>query len=160
MKPGWSLIASPLWKQMETIHSSDQLTARLLADNDCQDHHRTRVCGALLNDVNISAQHGVIVISGEVVLDKEEPDYAALMLLMHRDMGRNGLELLSRWAMVAEVPHKEKDVFHFPLVDEDRESVSEITNITQRRRAEYDRMFTDSDRVGCLKITNVGRIAA
>jgi hypothetical protein len=160
MKLGWSLIASPLWNQLVTIHSADQLTARLLVDDDCQDHNRTRVCEALLNDVNISAHHGVILISGEVVLDKEEPDYAALMLLMHRDMSRDGLELLSRWAMIAEVPHKEKDVFHFPLVDEDSESVDEITSISRRRRYDYQRMFTDNDRVGCLKITTTGRIAA
>jgi hypothetical protein len=120
---------------------------------------RARVCASAVEDSNQAAHHGPVAVSGEIILDLEDPAFAAVMLICRVPVGDGCIDLLSRWARIADMPHRERDVFHFPVVPPSAETEHDIAELTRQRQAEYERLFSDNGGVGCIAYSPAENVA-
>ena len=159
MKLGWSQYAPPLFSKPEAVQGVERLKA-LLLNEASEETTRARICEATAADSHTAACHGAVAVSGEIVLDLEDPAYSAVMVVCRVPVEESCVDLFSRWARVADMPHRERDVFHFPVVPAEPDTEAKIAEITRQRLEEYRRLFVDDGLVNCIVYSNAGEVAA
>lgn len=144
IRNGWSNGLSPIWGESFCV---ENLPAELIGSGD-DESKRRQVFDDLEHMVTQYSAQCEIMVSGHIVTDHEEPQFATA-LFMFNELNKETEWALEKLIKYSEIPVDEVDVHCLMLLKPPAESTPASVELFNTRKQAFIRSFTENGYIGC-----------